>query len=284
MFIFCKRNFLHRLFGLKALILLMLFAFANPALYAQTGAKKKKSEQTKQQDGKKSEASEIDLSTIDWPEYYTNYASGGDFRDGREFTADEKYLAPYIVSVPVLLTQDKNMAKALANWKETIYAAFKGDEVAMYKGGNPSQTAVAKSINPEADFSGNYSGKKPAFDLPFWVKDYLEEEAVINRLFTFQVSLGNIIYVSDDISFPLMCLPPADANQERIMEEAANYYTAIYRWSLAYPYLFERIDDANLKYALQNKDLNLLFNFGQYRFPLSEEMRASMRIEKKTIQ
>lgn len=282
MFIYYKLNFLHRLFSLKALIVLALFAFASQASFAQSGSKKKKREEAKQEETKKDDASEIDLSTIDWPEYYTNYASGGDFRNGREFSTDEKYLAPYILSVPVLMTKEKNMPQALKIWKETIYAAFKGDEPAMYKGGNPDVSMVPKAIDSQVDFPLYYTGKKPAFDLPFWVKDYLNEEDVINRLYTFQVSLGNIIYVSDDILFPLMYVLEEDASEELKLEEAAKYYTAIYRWSLAYPYLFDAINDPNLRYALENKDLNLLYKFGQYRFPLSEEIITSMRIEKKS--
>ena len=283
MFIFDKLNFLHRSSSLKVLMLLMSCALSATSLFAQTG--KKKAKESQKEEVKKNDGSEIDLSKVEWPEYYNEYASGGDFRNGRDFNVEERYFAPYIVSVPVILTPKKDQALALKMWKETIRVYFKGNDPAFYKALEPSNTIEAKAVNYDnLEFPQiNYGGDKPQTAIPFWVTDYLNDEELFNRLFGFQVSLGNIVYCSEDIMFPLMTNANIE-NEEARMEEAKKYYMAIYAWAQAYPKLFDKIDDPNLKFALETQNLDLLYRFGQHRFALSNEMRDNLRFEKKNVQ
>lgn len=283
MFISDKLNFLHSSASLKVLLLLVSCALTSNALFAQTG--KKKGNEKAKEEVKKNDASEIDLSKVDWPQYYNEYASGGDYRNGRDFTVEEKYFAPYILSVPVLFTSKRDQALALKMWKETIRIYFKGTEQAFYKGAEVKESNVANAVNydnleyPQI----TYGGDKPQTDIPNWVTEYLNDEEIFNRLFSFQVSLGNILYCSDDIMFPLMTNTNILNEEERI-EEAKKYYSAIYAWSQAYPKLFDKIDDPNLKTALETQNLDLLYRFGQHRFALSNELKDNLRFEKKNVQ
>lgn len=283
MFIYTKVNFLHRSLGLKVLMLLMSCTFSASSLFAQTS--KKKGKESAKEEVKKNDASEIDLSKIEWPAYYNEYASGGDYREGRDFTTDEKYFAPYILSIPVLLTPKRDQALALKMWKETIRIYFKGSDLAFAKAVESSPNTKALPVNYDNfEFPAlAYGGEKPKTDIPFWVTDYLNDDEVFNRLFSFQVSLGNIIYCSEDIMFPLMTNANLE-NQEARIEEGKKYYMAIYAWAQAYPKLFDTIDDSNLKIALETQNIDLLYRFGQHRFALSKEMRDNLRFEKKNVQ
>jgi hypothetical protein len=278
-----KANFLHRSFTLKALLLLMFCTLSTSSLFAQTNKKKAK---VNQKDVvKKNDASEIDLSKVEWPAYYTEYASGGDFRNGRDFSVEEKYQAPYILSVPVIFTSSRDQALALKMWKETVRIYFKGTEQGIYKPVDPSTSNEVRVVNHDGlDMpESSYGGDKPSTDIPFWVNDYLNDDELFNRLFSFQVSLGNVIYCSEDIMFPLMTNANLE-NQEDRIEEGKKYYSAIYAWAKAYPKLFDKIDDPNLKTALQSQNIDLLYRFGQHRFALSNTMRDSLRFEKKKNQ
>lgn len=263
------------------MLLIVSLVTVSVELSAQTGKKGSKNSEKPKEAG-----AEIDISKVEWPEYYTDYAQGGDFRKSRTFSTDEKYMAPYVLQIPLILTPDNDQKKMLDLWKKAVRSAFSDKDNSVVKmrplgEESPAPTLVTvKDPNIEESPTG-FNSSKPGFELPSWVRPYLENEENLERLFEFQYRLGNVVYCSSQNLFPLLIDAGALTYEEKMIE-ADKYYNAIYWWAASYPELFYAIDDENLKTALESKNKELIYHYGKYRFVLDETSKAKMAKEKKT--
>lgn len=178
------------------------------------------------------------------PEYYLNYALGGQFRKGIKVAPEAYNTLSRLLPIPALMGSGITIEQSI----EMYIRAVKFH---------------ATGVDP-AGTDGNGTGRGN-IEMPNWVREYLSDDINIERLFKEQLSCGNAIIVDTDTKMPLMI-----ANSMSLGEnEMAQYYNCLYGWAAAYPWYFYELPNIALRESLVKRDLSVIELFAKQRFMLS---------------
>jgi len=123
---------------------------------------------------------------------------------------------------------------------------------------------------------------KQVLSLPRWVDPYLENDVDFNKLYQYQYKVGNVLYCDSINSIPYLFNSGAKTIEEKL-KEADKYYNTLFCWSSAYPELFYNLDDPNFLLALKQKNKEVAYHYGFYRFLLTDSLKESFKSKDKMV-
>jgi len=277
------REILHKANQFKVLAIVLMLWFSALCGFAQSSKTSKKSAAPSKKPATKEAVTPAQTPLKNLPEYYTEYAHGGDFRNGHVIKQDEQEAFAYILPIPILLNSQGDEIKSMQLWKDAVRKSFqqKNSKVAykmdVTETGNTPQ-AVSDPLASETS-----SGKSNhAINLPAWVAPYLENDIDFNKLYQYQYKVGNVLFCDSLNSIPYLINSESKTQAEK-MKEADKYYNALFWWSSAYPELFYTLDDPNLLLALNQKNKEVVYHYGFYRFLLTDTLKEGFKSKDKMV-
>jgi hypothetical protein len=242
-------------------------------VFSQAPASSKKQSATNKKASPKEEPKPFDLQLKNLPEYYAEYAHGGDFRNGKVVVQDEQEAFSFILPIPILLFNNGDDVKSMQLWKDAVRSCFPDINSSAVNANNVNDNAPTPQlvdVDSENTFTKNI--KRPEFSLPVWVAPYLDNDLDFTKLYQYQYKVGNVLYCDSLNSIPYL-VNAESATQEEKLKEADKYYSALYFWSAAYPELFYALDDPNFLFALKQKNKEVVYHYGFYRFLLTDSLK-----------
>ena len=277
------REILHKANQFKGLAIVLILCLSALCGFAQSSKTMKKSVATTKKPANKEAVTPQGIPTKNLPEYFTEYAHGGDFRNGKVVAQDEQEAFAYILPIPILLNIQSDEIKSMQLWKDAVRKSFqqKNNKVAYKKdfeetGNAPQLVADPLSSASQSDKSGS------AINLPAWVAPYLENDIDFNKLYQYQYKVGNVLFCDSLNSIPYLINSEAKTQDEKL-KEADKYYNALFWWSSAYPELFYNLDDPNFLQALNQKNKEVIYHYGFYRFLLSDNLKEAFKSKDKMV-
>ena len=185
------------------------------------------------------------------PEYYLNYSLGGQFRKGISVMPDAYQSLSRLLPIPILVGSNISNEKSLEMFARAVKFHTTGID--------PSGT------------DGNGTGKGN-IAMPDWVREYLNDEINIERLYKDQLFCGNVIVVDSEVKIPMLIAN----NYANSKNELSLYYNCLYGWAAAYPWYYYELPNVALREALSKRDLSVVELFAKYRFTLTSALFDDM--------
>jgi hypothetical protein len=172
----------------------------------------------------------------------------------------------------------KQQKVSLMNFSSVLaYGFYDYLQMDVKETGNTPQ-AVSDPLASETS-----SGKSNhAVNLPAWVAPYLENDIDFNKLYQYQYKVGNVLFCDSLNSIPYLINSEPKTQAEKL-KEADKYYNALFWWSSAYPELFYTLDDPNLLLALNQKNKEVVYHYGFYRFLLTDTLKEAFKSKDKMV-
>jgi hypothetical protein len=277
------REILHKANQFKELVIVLMLCLSALCGFAQSSKTAKKSVAPTKKPAKYEAATSQGVPTKNLPEYYTEYAHGGDFRNGKVVTQDEQEAFAYILPIPILLNSQGDEIKSMQLWKDAVRKSFqqKNNKVA-YKN-DVEETGNTPQLVADPLTSASQTDKEGAsINLPAWVAPYLENDIDFNKLYQYQYKVGNVLFCDSLNSIPYLINSEPKTQVEK-MKEADKYYNVLFWWSSAYPELFYNLDDSNFLQALSQKNKEVIYHYGFYRFLLNDTLKEGFKSKDKMV-
>jgi hypothetical protein len=181
------------------------------------------------------------------PEYYLNYALGGQFRRGIKVVPEAYSTLSRLLPIPILIGAGITTDQSIEMYIRAVKFHATGKD--------PAGT------------EGNGTGRGN-IEMPNWVREYLSDDINIERLYKEQWGCGNAIIVDLDTKFPLLI----SNNYVSSSNEIGKYYNCLFGWAAAYPWYFYELPNIALRESLAKKDLSVIELFAKQRFILSSKV------------
>ena len=178
------------------------------------------------------------------PEYYLNYAMGGQFRKGIKVAPEAYNSLTRLLPIPVLVATGITSEQSVEMYIRAVKFHVTG-------------------IDP-AGTEGNGTGRGN-IEMPNWIREYLSDDINIERLYKEQYSCGNAIIVDAKTKMPLMISNSYVSSEN----ESGKYYSCLYGWAAAYPWYFYELPNIALRESLAKRDVSVIELFARQRFSLS---------------
>jgi hypothetical protein len=274
---------LHSFKRLKLQILTLVICLSVNCVFSQAPASSKKQSATNKKAAKKEAPKPFDPQSKNLPEYYAEYAHGGDFRNGKVLAQDEQEAFSFILPIPILLFNNGDDVKSMQLWKEAVRSCFPDKNSTAVNANDVTENGSSPQFVDVA--SPNTSTKninRPKFILPVWVGPYLSNDLDFNKLYQYQYKVGNVLYCDSLNSIPYLVNAESKTQEEKL-KEADKYYNTLYCWSSAYPDLFYTLDDQNFLQALNQKNKEVVYHYGFYRFLLNDSLKEVFKSKDKMV-
>ena len=278
-----KREILHKANQFKMLVMVLTLCLSALCGYAQSSKPSKKSAAPSKKPATKEAVVPAESPLKNLPEYYTEYAHGGDFRNGNVIKQDEQEAFAYILPIPILLNSQGDEIKSIQLWKDAVRKSFQQKNSKVAYKMDVTETGNTPQFVADPQTSASQSVKAgSAITLPAWVAPYLENDIDFNKLYQYQYKVGNVLFCDSLNSIPYLINSKAKTQAEKLIE-ADKYYNALFWWSSAYPELFYNLDDPNFLQALNQKNKEVIYHYGFYRFLLSDNLKEAFKSKDKMV-
>ena len=274
---------LHSFKRLKLQILTLVICLSVNCVFSQAPASSKKPNATSKKAATKETPKPFDPQSKNLPEYYAEYAHGGDFRNGKVLAQDEQEAFSFILPIPILLFNNGDDVKSMQLWKEAVRSCFPDKNSSAVNANDVTENGSSPQfvdVAPPNTSTKNIN--RPKFTLPVWVGPYLSNDLDFNKLYQYQYKVGNVLYCDSLNSIPYLVNAESKTQEEKL-KEADKYYNTLYCWSSAYPDLFYTLDDQNFLQALNQKNKEVVYHYGFYRFLLNDSLKEVFKSKDKMV-
>lgn len=192
------------------------------------------------------------ITTVDSlvPSYFINYAAGGALRGGLENNGEILEAIAQFVQIPILVSEKYSREQALANFSRSV-------------------KFNASGVDPQGAYSNSPGQGGNLFLSKEIVKQFISKEGALEKLFDYQLRMGNFLAVDHQTSLPLFYV----SGKKESDFELQLYRKTLVHWAAAYPWAFYELKNIALKEAImQSRDLKPLSLFLEHRFQLTPEM------------
>lgn len=274
---------LHSVKRLKLQIMTLVICLSANCVFSQAPASSKNQSAPNKKAATKVAPKPFDPQSKNLPEYYAEYAHGGDFRNGKVLAQDEQEAFSFILAIPILLFNNGDDVKSMQLWKEAVRSCFPDKNSSAVNANDVTENGSSPQfVDVGSPNTSTKNINRPRFSLPVWVGPYLSNDLDFNKLYQYQYKVGNVLYCDGLNSIPYLVNADSKTQEEKL-KEADKYYNTLYAWSAAYPELFYALDDPNFLFALKQKNKEVVYHYGFYRFLLTDSLKEVFKSKDKMV-